>query len=54
MIKEVLIGVVILAYVVPFAYMFIADIFDVFKRLAGSYSTHVKPALIMITKSIID
>ena len=52
--KEVLIGIVILAYVIPFAYMFVADIFDVFKRLAGGYSTHLKPALIMITKSIID
>jgi hypothetical protein len=52
--KEMLIALVILAYVVPFAYMFIADVFDVFKRLGEVFSVRVKPALIVITRSIID
>ena len=54
MIKEIIIGVVILAYVVPFAYIFIADIADVFKRVANVFSIKVKPALILISKSFID
>ncbi len=52
--KEMLIGLVILAYVVPFAYIFIADMVDVLKRLGEVFSVRVKPALIVITKSIID
>ena len=52
--KEVLIGILILAYVVPFAYIFVADIFDVFKRLTEIFSVRVKPALIVLAKTIID
>jgi hypothetical protein len=52
--KETLIALVILAYVVPFAYMFIADFVDVFKRMVEIFSVRVKPAVILITKSIID
>jgi len=52
--KEVLIGLVILAYVVPFAYMFVAVFFDVSKRLAEAFSVNVKPVLVIITKSLID
>jgi hypothetical protein len=52
--KEAIIGVVILAYVIPFAYMFIADFFDVSKRLVKVVNTRVKPAVIVMAKSIID
>ncbi len=52
--KEVLIGIVILAYVVPFAYIFVADIIDVSKRLGEIFSVRVKPALIVLAKSMID
>lgn len=54
MIKEIIIGIVILAYVVPFAYIFIADIADVLKRMTNVFSVKVKPALILISKSLID
>jgi len=54
MIKEIIIGLVILAYVIPFVYIFVADIADVFKRLANVFSLRVKPALVLISKSIID
>jgi len=54
MIKDVIIGLVVLAYVVPFAYIIVADLADVYKRLANSFSLKLKPALIVLTKSIID
>ena len=51
MIKEIIIGLIILAYVIPFVYIFVADIADVFKRLANVFSLKVKPALIVISKT---
>jgi hypothetical protein len=54
MFKEFIIGLIILAYVVPFLYIFIADIADVIKRFANVFSRKVKPALIVISKSFID
>jgi hypothetical protein len=53
-IKEVIIGLVVLAYVIPFAYILIADIADVSKRLADVFSLKVKPALIVLSKTIMD
>jgi hypothetical protein len=53
-IKEVIVGLVVLAYVIPFAYILIADIADVSKRLANVFSFKVKPALIVLSKTIID
>jgi hypothetical protein len=52
--KEAIIGLVILAYIIPFAYMFIANIADVSKRLFEVVNTRVKPAVVLITKSMID
>jgi len=52
--KEALMGLIILAYVVPFAYIFIADFADVFKRLAEIFSVRVKPAVVLIVRSFID
>ncbi len=54
MIKEVIIGLVILAYIIPFAYIIIADFSDVYKRLANAFSVKLKPALIVLTKTIFD
>ena len=54
MIKEFIIGLIILAYVIPFLYIFIADIADVVKRFANLFSLKVKPALIVISKSFLD
>ena len=54
MIKEIVIGLVILAYVIPFAYIIIADIGDVLKRMANVFSLKIKPALIVIAKTIMD
>ena len=54
MIKEIIIGLVILAYVIPFLYIFIADIADVVKRMVNVFSHRVKPALIVISKTFID
>jgi len=51
MIKEVIMGLIILAYVIPFVYIFVANIADVFKRLADVYSLKVKPALIVNSKT---
>lgn len=52
--KEAIIGLVILAYVIPFAYMFIADFFDVTKRLVRIVDTRVKPMVVLMIKSFID
>ena len=52
--KEFIIGFVVLAFAIPFLYIFVADIIDVYKRLASVFSRKVKPALIVITKSFID
>lgn len=54
MIKEVIIGLIILAYVVPFLYIFIADIADVAKRIGNLFSQKLKPALIVISKTFVD
>ena len=54
MIKEFIIGLVILAYVIPFLYIFIADIADVVKRAGNLFSLKLKPALIVISKTFID
>ncbi len=54
MIKEVIIGFVILVFVIPFAYIIIADLADVYKRLANVFSVKLKPALIVLTKTILD
>jgi hypothetical protein len=52
--KDVLIGLVILAYVIPFVYILVADIVDIWKRIAEVLSVKVKPALVMIAKTIIE
>jgi hypothetical protein len=51
MIKEIIIGLVILTYVIPFVYIFVADIVDVFKRLSNVFSRKLIPAVIPISKS---
>jgi hypothetical protein len=53
MIKEIIIGLVVLAYVIPFAYIIIADIADVFKRISDGFSNRLKPILIVVTRSFI-
>ena len=52
--KEAIIALVILAYVIPFAYIFIADVLDVVKRMFEVFNVRVKPALIVITRSFMD
>jgi hypothetical protein len=52
--KTAIIGLVILAYVIPFAYMFIAILADVSKQLFKVVNVRVKPALVVITRSFLD
>jgi len=52
--KDVLIGLVILAYVIPFIYILVADVVDIWKRISEVLTVKVKPALIMISRTIID
>ena len=51
MIKEIIIGLVILAYVIPFVYIIVADIADVFKRISTVSLRKLIPAIIPISKS---
>jgi hypothetical protein len=54
MIKEIILGLIVLAYIIPFVYIFLAVIGDVAKRITQVFSLRVKPALVLITKSMID
>ena len=54
MFKEILIGLIMLAFLIPFVYIIVADIADVIKRIANVFSLKVKPALVLISKSFID
>ena len=54
MIKDFIIGLVVLAFVIPFAYIIVADIADVSKRMANVFSRKVKPALIVLSKTLMD
>lgn len=54
MLKEFVVGLVVLAFVIPFSYIIIADIADVAKRLHNAFSHKVKPALIVLTRTLID
>lgn len=52
--KNVIIGIIILMYLVPFAYIIIADTADIIKRVHEGFSLKVKPALIVLSRMIID
>jgi hypothetical protein len=54
MIKEIIIGLVVMAFVIPFVYIILADIADVAKRMANVFSLKVKPALIVLSKTLMD
>jgi hypothetical protein len=52
--KEVLVALVILAYVIPFTYMVIADIVDVYRRISEVVSGKLKPAMVVMVRSFIN
>jgi hypothetical protein len=52
--KEVLLALIVLAYVVPFAYMLISDIVDVYRRLTEVFSRRLKPAMVVVLRSFIN
>jgi len=52
--KDFLLALIVLAYVVPFAYMLISDIVDVYRRFAEVFSSKLKPALVLVMRSFIN
>jgi len=52
--KALVIGLVIAIYVFPFVYMLIADLADIYKRIAEIFSLKLKPAMVLIVRSIIE
>ena len=54
MIKDAIIGLVVMTFVIPFTYIIIADLADVYKRIANVFSAKLKPALILLAKTILD
>ena len=52
--KNIIIGLIILMYLVPFTYIMIADAADILKRIHEGFSLKVKPALIVLSRMIID
>ena len=54
MIKDILLAVIVLAYVIPFAYMLISDIIDVYRRLSEVFANKLKPAMVVVVRSFIN
>lgn len=52
--KDVLLALIVLAYVVPFAYMLISDIVDVYRRFSDVLSNKLKPAMVVLVRSLIN
>ena len=52
--KEVVVALVVLAYVIPFTYMVVADIVDVYRRMSELISGKLKPAMVMMVRSIMN
>jgi len=52
--KTLIIGLLIAVYVIPFVYMFVADLADIYKRLAEVFSLKLKPAMAVLVRSFID
>jgi len=52
--KDILLALIVLAYVVPFAYMLISDVLDVYRRLAEVFSRKLKPAMVVMMRSLIS
>jgi hypothetical protein len=52
--KEALIFLVIMMFAIPFGFMIVADIIDVANRIASYFRQTLKPAAIIIMKSLID
>jgi hypothetical protein len=52
--KTLIIGLVIAFYVIPFSYMLIADLADIYKRVTDLFSLKFKPALIVLMRSFLD
>jgi hypothetical protein len=52
--KALIIGLVVSAYVIPFAYMLIADLADIYKRITEVFALKLKPALVVLVRSMIE
>ena len=52
--KEALIFLVIMMFAIPFGFMVISDIIDIANRMASYFRQTLKPAAIVIVKSLID
>lgn len=52
--KEALIFLIIMLFAIPFGYMIVVDILDIANRIAIYFRRTVKPAAILIVKSLID
>jgi len=52
--KEVLIFLVIMMFAIPFGFMIVSDIVDIANRVASYLRLTLKPAAIVIMKSLID
>ncbi len=52
--KTLIIALLIALYVIPFVYIFIADLADLYKRLVEVFSVKLKPAMLVLVRSFID
>ena len=54
MIKNTLIFIIVLLFAIPFTYIIIMDVIDITKRLFEIFTTKVKPAAVLVIKSVMD
>ncbi len=52
--KTLIIGLLIAVYVIPFIYMLLADVADIYKRLVEVFSLKLKRAMVVLIRSYID
>jgi hypothetical protein len=52
--KTLIIALLIALYVIPFIYMFVADLADIYKRVVEVFSLKLKPAMLVLVRSFIE
>jgi hypothetical protein len=52
--KEALIFLVIMMFAIPFGIMIVSDIIDITQRVSAYFRQTLKPAAIVLVKSLID
>jgi hypothetical protein len=52
--KEVLVFLVIMMFAIPFGIMIVVDFIDIVQRISAYFRQTLKPAAVILVKSLID